>query len=824
MANVSQATLPQRNGWWKFDNASDLTKAEVGYGLPLTLVGTHSAANGPESGNGAVLIGSGSFYKMNHNIYPNGGGAKVNEYSLQYDFKIPDFSNWHCFFQTNVANTDDGDLFINKSGNIGVAAVGYSTYPIVAGEWYRLVVSVKNGSFFTIYLDGKLMQSGNVQNIDGRFALESTLLIFADEDGEDGNIFCAELAIWDKALTAAEVTELGGYKHADPSLMTQIPYLQSPGKTSMTVCWHDIEETGTQVKYGTDSSKLNFRTAGTSEIISPPFRWHTVKLTGLLANTRYFYRVASGADSSGVFSFKTLPDSTFKGKIRFVLLSDTHASDTAMAGKVLRAARSKISGLYGPDIENHVNGIFHSGDIVVSGNSPEQYTKQYFKPLAALSSNIPTAVVAGNHEAESPYFYNYLKIDELSAYPQIPALNEKIWNLRVGNSLFIGLNSNIYSQYGTTQADWLDSKLNETEKDTTIDFVFLFFHHPPFSELWKYVNSFDAGSDYVKNILLPVMKKYTKVQEIHYGHTHGFERGIIPSDQPDADIRTICGGGGGGPLDPWAAGENQDLSDIHSTISNYCFQILEIDVGDHSYRNSMYSLGELNKPKNAELLDTWYKKKNQPGPDTPVAEGVSYTGNYIQLNTSGFAGADTIMSAHLQVIDSSANPHIVVDTLLNWENIYGIDQNNNPVDLNHGINLFQTKISSAFLQGNRPYSFRVRYRDQNLKWSQWSASTLFNTTGINSNKSQLYDQFLSQNYPNPFLDHTTIVYTIPEKTGVIFRIYDSNNRLVEEINEGVKSKGTYRLTYKAENKCSDSYIYKMVTNKFSVEKKMIKVK
>ncbi len=223
-------------------------------------------------------------------------------------------------------------------------------------------------------------------------------------------------------------------------------------------------------------------------------------------------------------------------------------------------------------------------------------------------------------------------------------------------------------------------------------------------------------------------------------------------------------------------------------------------------------------------MDTWYKKKNQAGPDTPVAEGISFVGNNIQLNTSIFSGTDTIMSAHLQVIDSSANPYIVVDTVLNWKNIYGVDQNNNPIDLNRGINLYQTKINSALLQGNKPYSFRVRYRDHNLKWSQWSASTLFNTTGISSKNSPLNDHFLEQNHPNPFQENTTIVYTVPEKTSVVLRIYDINNRLVEEIDEGVKSKGTYQFRFGAGNKCSGTYIYKMFTNKFSVEKKMVILK
>lgn len=813
------ATVPARAGWWKFDDPSNLRKAEPGSGTDLTLIGTQAAASGPQTGNGATRIGIGSYYKMQHQIPANGGGNFVNEYTLQYDFKVPSLGVWHSFFQTSVSNSNDGDFFINPSGSIGVAAVNYSAYSINANEWYRLVISVKNGNHFTCYLDGQLLMIGNIQEVDGRFSIENMLLIFADDDGEDGEIYCSELAIWDQALNTEQVAELGGFGHnTGVFLMTRVPYLQSQGTNTMTICWHDISSANTIVKFGIDAT-LSSEMTGTSELVSDPFRWHTVKLTGLQANTRYYYRVVSGNGESGIYSFKTLPDSTYKGKLRFVLLSDTHATDTTMAGKVLRAAREKIANLYGPDIENHVNGILHSGDIVVSGDTPKLYSLQYFQPLSALSGNIPTLVVAGNHEGESPYFYQYLKLDDQSAFPLLPELKEKIWQLKVGNSLFIGLNTNIIDQYGETQANWLDSRLNEAEKDTSIDFVFVFFHHPPISELWIV-----GGTDYVKNRLLPVMEKYSKVQEIHYGHTHGYERGTVTSSMPGGDFRMVCSGGSGGPLDPWVEGENKDYNDIHICISNYIFQILEIDIANHSFQNSVYSLGTLTDPKNSELIDNWHKVKNQPEPEKPQIENVSQTDDFILFNTSLFSGIDSLMSVRFQIIDSSLSSPVVIDSIIHWKNVYGIDQNNAPVDLNLNINLYQSRIRKAQLSGSKEYYSRVRYRDHNLKWSDWSDLTRFSTVGINEEPELPQGYFLDQNYPNPFRTETTFSYRIPEKCEVVFRIFDNNQRLVSEINEGIKAAGTYSFHYKAENPDSNTYIYEMIAGGLSVSRKMTCIK
>jgi acid phosphatase type 7 len=644
-------------------------------------------------------------------------------------------------------------------------------------------------------------------------------LVFADDDGEDSEIYCSELAIWGQALSSEQAAELGGFGHnAGPFMMTRIPYLQAQGTNTMAVCWHDISQTGTKVQYGFDST-LSLVMTGTSELVSDPYRWHTVKLTGLQANTRYFYKVQSGGAESGMYSFKTLPDSSYTGKLRFVLLSDTHATDTTMAGKVLRAARDKITGLYGPDIENHINGIFHSGDVVVSGDIPGQYTKQYFKPLSALSPYIPTMGVAGNHEGESPYFYQYLKLDDQSAFPQITNLKEKVWRLRVGNSLFIGLNTNIIDSYGAAQANWLNAKLNETENDTTIDFVFLFFHHPPLSELWVV-----GGTDYVMNVLIPIVKKYTKVQMMHYGHTHGFERGTITSEKPGGDFRIICGGGGGGPNDPWREGENQDFNDIHKTLNHYFFQILEIDIANHSCLNSMYSLGNNNDPRNSELMDTWYKSKNQAGPGTPELENFEIVENQIHFNTSGFSGPDSLMSVQFQVIDSLQSSKIVLDSITHWTNIYNIDQYYKPVDVNKGINLLQSKIALSQLSAGKEYYFRVRYRDHNLKWSEWSALTSFSSVGTDENPGVQQGYYLEQNIPNPFRNQTKFTYIVPEKCEVIFRVYDKNMRIIMEINEGVKLKGTYTLDFNAENLASDVYIYEMNANNLSVSKKMIHIK
>ncbi|WP_346190067.1 cadherin domain-containing protein [Rubritalea halochordaticola] len=209
--STPDASLQGLVGWWEFDNAADLTEAKVGQDLVLN--GSDSAVSGKGSADAAARIGAGSNYRVNHGIGANGGGAQVNEYTLLLDVSYPSSSagTWISLFQTNSGNGDDADCFIrNSNGTIGVSATGYSAYALSANSWARLVVTVDNGSFYRIYADGQQILNGSVQAVDGRFSFGDALLLFADNNGEDNAIDVTSARLYDRALTAAEVSVLGG--------------------------------------------------------------------------------------------------------------------------------------------------------------------------------------------------------------------------------------------------------------------------------------------------------------------------------------------------------------------------------------------------------------------------------------------------------------------------------------------------------------------------------------------------------------------------------------------------------------------------------------
>jgi hypothetical protein len=213
LTTSNYAQMP--TAWYLFDDGTNLLAPVPGYGTDLVLTGTHTAIAGPSVGNGAISIGAGSYYTLTHGIAPNGGGTKVNRYTLMFDFRVAQaLGMWHNFFQTDpVVTANDGEYFIRSTtGALGTLAIGYTTPFVVSDNtWYRLVLAVENGVSFKAYIDGQLVFDHTTMPVDdARYSLASVLHIFGDDDGDDGLIDIAEFAIWDAPLSASEVAAFGG--------------------------------------------------------------------------------------------------------------------------------------------------------------------------------------------------------------------------------------------------------------------------------------------------------------------------------------------------------------------------------------------------------------------------------------------------------------------------------------------------------------------------------------------------------------------------------------------------------------------------------------
>jgi hypothetical protein len=221
------------NGYWEFENPAYLTQKLIGNDLVFVEDNKKiTSVEGPRPDNKAIRIPrdsrnagvTGTFVKCLHGFAVKTGEEKINEYTVMWDIRLPDEegmpeSGYYSLMSSRTLdNSQDQDFAIRRAGSLGIGALGYAPDgTLVKGKWHRIVLSAKAGVFFTYYVDGRKVYDGNVADataaVDKRFSLlPGGVLFFSDEDGDDSTIDSSAIAIWNKALTAAEVSTLGSIR------------------------------------------------------------------------------------------------------------------------------------------------------------------------------------------------------------------------------------------------------------------------------------------------------------------------------------------------------------------------------------------------------------------------------------------------------------------------------------------------------------------------------------------------------------------------------------------------------------------------------------
>ncbi len=280
------------------------------------------------------------------------------------------------------------------------------------------------------------------------------------------------------------------------------PYLtptESP-VNSIYINWNTEAEESTIVAYGTNASLED------TVRISGIRNYHHVMLTDLLPETEYLYQIVPGGDIEQFTSFPTHAET-----LSFVAFGDTRSDSSAHHSVIHRMS------------DYDFNLVVHSGDLVNDGNSTNDW-RTFFNIEDTVIKNHHFVPAIGNHE--SP-FWPY---DTLFALPD----SEDYYAVDFGNSHFVELNTEI-DLYGA-QRDWLINDLSTASTDTSIDWIFVTLHRPPYS-------SGNHGSQMdVRDAWCSLFETYG-VDIVFAGHDHNYERTV-----PINGVIYIVTGGGGAPL------------------------------------------------------------------------------------------------------------------------------------------------------------------------------------------------------------------------------------------------------------------------------------
>lgn len=109
---------------------------------------------------------------------------------------------------------------------------------------------------------------------------------------------------------------------------------------------------------------------------------------------------------------------------------------------------------------------------------------------------------------------------------------------------------------------------------------------------------------------------------------------------------------------------------------------------------------------------------------------------------------------------------------------------------------------------------------------------LIKDTVINNNNLTPTEFYLSQNYPNPFSEKTTIKFCVAYKTKVKLEVFNSDGEMIKTLLEEEKEAGTYEVEFypassiqsASGGQASGKYIYRLEAGDYCCEKQMEKVK
>ena len=83
---------------------------------------------------------------------------------------------------------------------------------------------------------------------------------------------------------------------------------------------------------------------------------------------------------------------------------------------------------------------------------------------------------------------------------------------------------------------------------------------------------------------------------------------------------------------------------------------------------------------------------------------------------------------------------------------------------------------------------------------------------------------LEQNYPNPFVDKTTISYSIPAKGKVVIKVYDFAGRYIKTIVDKEQNKGSYNVDFSVPYLFDTHFVYDISFNNHFLTKQMLMIK
>src|SRR3569623_534035 len=170
-------------------------------------------------------------YVTTHGIAPNGGGTRVNQYTIIMDVLVGDSGPGAASLLqiSSTDNTDDGDLFW-QGNNFGQGTGGYNgDGSYTAGEWHRVAAAYDEAGtppVVTKFVVGVKQDDWTAnQGLDNpRRALLPTAVLFGDGDHDERReMWVNSVQIRAGKMSDVELVALGGPSAAGIPIAVALP-------------------------------------------------------------------------------------------------------------------------------------------------------------------------------------------------------------------------------------------------------------------------------------------------------------------------------------------------------------------------------------------------------------------------------------------------------------------------------------------------------------------------------------------------------------------------------------------------------------------------
>ena len=210
--------------------------------------------------------------------------------------------------------------------------------------------------------------------------------------------------------------------------------------------------------------------------------------------------------------------------------------------------------------------VCFTGDIVYNGFDGNDWKVWDSETQIWRDKKIPVYPALGNHDVHGDP-----KIALGNYFQRFPDLkNSRYYSVRVANALVLVLDSSLDEVAGP-QGEWLAAKLDHVPAD--VDFVFLMFHHPP------YTSSSDAkafGGGHSARASEQALAKIVEARQTHAslrivvfsGHVHNYER------HEHNCVTYFVSGGGGAHAYPIQRAPDDP---VQSKEVNYHYLVVEVN-------------------------------------------------------------------------------------------------------------------------------------------------------------------------------------------------------------------------------------------------------